>query len=99
MYKTGQYEAALQTLVNASELPAFKDQPSTSSFQLFKKQCAEAIEQNEALPFNDPLRKMFEEKFKWYESMGADLSNVKLRFEKGGTDPYPGLSVKRDFGI
>ena len=40
---------------------------------------------------------MFENKFQWYETMGAKLDNVKLRFEKGGSDPIPGLTSKKNF--
>ena len=52
---------------NAKDLSAFKDQSETSSFSLFLYKCEEAVEQNAALPFTDPLRIMFENKLNWYE--------------------------------
>ena len=85
-------------MANASALPAFKDLPESSSFGQFKYLCEESVEQNAVLPFADPLRKMFEGKFQWYESMGSKLENVKLRFEKSGSDVTPGLTAKQDFG-
>ena len=85
-------------MIDASKLPAFKDQDEKTLFGQFKALCVESVEQNAALPFSDPLRKMFEGKFSWYESKGSKLENVKLRFERTGVDATPGMAVKKEFG-